>query len=153
MHAGWMAGGLDGLVGLDGTRRWSGAGVPDGRLRTSVLLAAGWLASWVVNAAQRFFPGIQPCSPGALCVVPQRSDTPLPPPTPPAQTPLRSGRLVTAAQLQAEGSLMIEDGRPGDALSVLELAVLFTLYPVHHDSGALAAWHQSLASNETAFAS
>ena len=64
----------------------------------------------------------------------------------------RRGRLVTAAQLQAEGALMIGDGRPADALSVLELAVLFTLYPLHHDAAALAAWHRSLASNDTAFA-
>lgn len=42
--------------------------------------------------------------------------------------------------------------QPADALSVLELAVLFTLYPVHHDLRALAAWHHALASNETAFA-
>lgn len=47
---------------------------------------------------------------------------------------------------------MIANKRPLDALSVLELAVLFTLYPVHHDSEALAAWHQSLASNSTIFA-
>ena len=39
-----------------------------------------------------------------------------------------------------------------DALSVLELSVLFTLYPVHHELRALAAWHQSLASNDTTFA-
>jgi hypothetical protein len=54
-------------------------------------------------------------------------------------------------QLQAEASLMIEDRRAGDALSVLELAVLFTLYPVHHEAEALAAWHRSLASNDTLF--
>lgn len=47
---------------------------------------------------------------------------------------------------------MIANKRPADALSVLELAVLFTLYPVHHDNDALAAWHQSLASNSTIFA-
>lgn len=47
---------------------------------------------------------------------------------------------------------MIGDGRPADALSVLELAVLFTLYPVHHDAAALSAWHRALASNDTAFA-
>jgi hypothetical protein len=56
-------------------------------------------------------------------------------------------------QLQAEATLMIEDRRPADALSVLELAVLFTLYPVHHEPEALAAWHRSLASNHTLFAS
>lgn len=48
---------------------------------------------------------------------------------------------------------MIEDRRPADALSVLELSVLFTLYPVHHEPEALAAWHRSLASNDTLFAS
>ncbi len=63
-----------------------------------------------------------------------------------------SGRLVTAMQLQTEAALMIANKRPSDALSVLELAVLFTLYPVHHDNEALAAWHQSLASNSTIFA-
>lgn len=65
---------------------------------------------------------------------------------------LSSGRLVTAMQLQTEAALMIDNKRPSDAISVLELAVLFTLYPVHHDAVALAAWHQSLASNHTMFA-
>ncbi|KAI3427055.1 hypothetical protein D9Q98_006995 [Chlorella vulgaris] len=63
------------------------------------------------------------------------------------------GRLVTSMQLQTEALMMIDDNRPGDALSVLELAVLFTLYPVHHEPEALAAWHRSLASNDTLFAS
>ena len=56
-------------------------------------------------------------------------------------------------QLQTEASLMIEDERPDDALPVLELAILFTLYPMHHEDEALAAWHRSLASNDTLFAS
>jgi len=56
-------------------------------------------------------------------------------------------------QLQTEAALMIDAKRPADALSVLELAVLFSLYPVHHDAGVLTAWHQSLASNHTMFAS
>ena len=67
--------------------------------------------------------------------------------------PACSGRLVTAQQLQAEAILMLEDSRPADALSVLELSVLFTLYPVHHEVAALADWHRSLASNDTLFAS
>ena len=69
----------------------------------------------------------------------------------PRVLPPRSGRLVTAMQLQTEAALMIEGKRHADALSVLELAVLFTLYPVHHDTAALAAWHHSLASNHTMF--
>jgi hypothetical protein len=60
---------------------------------------------------------------------------------------------VTAQQLQAEAILMLEDSRPADALSVLELSVLFTLYPVHHEFAALADWHRSLASNDTLFTS
>ena len=76
-----------------------------------------------------------------MCTVPAKHDV-----------PERRHQLPAWPGCSSLQPLPLQPPWAADALSVLELSVLFTLYPVHHELRALAAWHHSLASNDTAFA-